>query len=258
MGKQTDITTVAETENPLAHLPPELQEKILAARQQIEESSAISINRVSFTATKYKLPDGSETDTFVGIIVGAKHANVHYATEYNRDEVQPPDCVAIMPKGKDAACADLVPASFVVSKYSEKCADCTQFQFGSKGKGKACFEHTLLALYVPSIGEQLILLEARKGNSRTADNYLRNVASKYGHPMAVLTRFTIGAKRDWVQDYEFENVVAPELIQNVSQRLDEAEDMLYERVAGTYRVPATNDGGTENTEQGSGRKVRKR
>jgi hypothetical protein len=254
---ETELVTTGQQDNPLAHLPEALQKKILAARQNIESSSAMMINRVTFSPTKYRLPDGTEADTFVGVIVGVKHANVHYPAEYNRDEVTPPDCVAVMPIGEDKSCNDLIPSAFVQAKYAEKCSECHKFEFGSKGKGKACFEHTLLAVYIPSVGDQLVVLEARKGNSRTCDAYIRNMSSKMGHPIAVLTRFTIGAKKDWEQTYEFDGVIAPDLLENVSARMDEAEELLYNRVAGAYRAAEVPDT-TSTSTQTSGRKSRGR
>ena len=46
----TDIISTAEHDNPLAHLSEELQAKILAASQRIQQSSSVTINKIRLDA----------------------------------------------------------------------------------------------------------------------------------------------------------------------------------------------------------------
>lgn len=243
----TDIITTAEHENPLAHLPVEMQQKILSSSAKIQRSANISVNKIRLDAKSYIFPDGTETNQFSGVIVGIKHANIHYAGEYEEGVTNPPDCLAV----GDESCANLVPLADVEDKYSVACGSCPKMQWGSaaKGKGKACGEHTLLAVYVPAFGEDLFLIEEKKANSKAADGYIANINNKYGHPVAVLTEFNIGAKTKWEQTFATTGKVAPDLVVKLVERFDEANAMLEARVVDAYRKPSKiEEPATEGTE----------
>jgi len=233
----TDIVTTAEHENPLANLPEELQKKILAASQQIQQSSSVTINKIRLDAKNYILPDSTETEKFSGIIVGIKHANIHYAGEYEEGVTNPPDCIAL----GDVPCNDLVPHESVVEKYCTTCAACPKFQWGSaaRGKGKSCGEHTLLAVYIPSLGDELYLLEEKKANSKAVDGYLASINNKYGHPVAVLTEFAIGVKNKWEQSFSATGRTSAELVTKLVDRFEEANVMLEARVLDAYKRSQT-------------------
>jgi hypothetical protein len=233
----TELVSAAEPVNPLAHLPEALQKKILAASAKIQQSANVSINKIRLDAKTYIFPDSTEVSSFSAIIVGVKHANIHYAGEYEEGVTNPPDCLAV----GDESCANLIPLSEVESKYSVTCNDCPKMQWGSalKGKGKACGEHTLLALFVPSLGEDLFLIEEKKANSKAVDGYLANVNNKYGHPVAVLTEFTIGAKNKWEQTFFASGVVSSDLVMKLVERFEEANTMLEARVTDSYRKTPT-------------------
>lgn len=239
----TELVSAAEHINPLAHLPEALQQKILAASAKIQQSASVSINKIRLDSKSYIFPDGTESNSFSGIIVGVKHANIHYAGEYEEGVTNPPDCLAV----GDDSCSALVPLAEVENKYSTACGSCPKMQWGSalKGKGKACGEHTLLALYVPAFGEDLFLIEEKKANSKAVDGYLANVNNKYGHPVAVLTEFTIGAKNKWEQSFQATGIVSQDLVVKLVERFEEANTMLEARVVDSYKKPApkTEDAG---------------
>jgi hypothetical protein len=240
----SSLTTISE--NSLSNLPEELQLKILAAAKKIQESSSISINKIRLDAKSYIFPDQNEVQTFQGIIIATKHANIHYQNDYEEGVPNPVDCMAI----GDEACKDLTPHEKVENPIGTKCATCKNFQWGSgsRGKGKSCGEHTLLAVYVPSYGDDIFLLEEKKKNSVIVDSYLKTTTKKHGHPMAVVTQFTMGDTTKWEQSF---SAVAPanvELVTNLTSRMDEAEDMLISRVVDVYQkndIPFGNE--EENT-----------
>lgn len=227
----TGLSTISEST--LANLPEALQQKILEASKKIQESSSTTINKIRLDAKSYIFPDQNEVQSFHGIILATKHANIHYQGEYQEGVQNPVDCIAV----GDVACKDLRPHDKVENPYSSHCATCDFFQWGSgaRNKGKACGEHTLLAVYVPSYGDDILLLEAKRKNSSIVDGYLKVVAKKYGHPIAVITQFTMGEINKWEQSFNAIDATKPELVINLSNRIEEADDMLIARVTDSYQ-----------------------
>lgn len=244
-----DIATISKRETPLSGLSEAMQKKIMAYSERISASSSISIPKIRNDAKSFIMPDGTETESFVGVIVGIKHANIHYSGDYEEGKSNPPDCVAVIEDG-DAKCNDLSPHPKVISKYSTVCATCKKFEWGSdkggRGRGKECAEYTLLALHVPSLGDRLHLLECKKSNSKDIDNYIRGITDRYGHPIAVTTKFTMGEGGKWQQNYSEQALVAEELITNLVERMEEANEMLVERVLGSYSAGQLEEKEAEN------------
>lgn len=221
----------------LAELDEELQAKVLAASQQLKDSSSISISRIRLDQKSFIFPDGTETQNFSGIIVSAKHANLHYAGLYEEGKSNPPDCIAVLEGSNDAKNDQLSPNAEVFMKYCTNCNDCENFKWGSApvGKGKACTEHVLLTVYVPSMGDELFLLECKKANAKEADGYIASMVNKYGHPVAVITHFQQGVKQKWNQEFGAQSLTSKDLVSNLVNRIDEANDMLTARIIDAYR-----------------------
>lgn len=235
-----EITTLDNEETfSLASLDASLQAKILAASQTLKSSAPITINRIRLDAKAFIFPDGTEAQNFSGIIVAAKHANLHYFGEYEEGKSNPLDCIAIQDGSEDLPNIDLIPRIEVVNKFNATCNGCPKLAWGSdkggKGKGKECAEHVLLAVYVPTISDDLLLLEAKKGNAKVADGYLAITANKYGHPIAVNTMFSMGVKTKWAQDFVAQSLATKELVTNLAGRIDEANEMLVARVTDAYK-----------------------
>lgn len=214
-------------------LPEELQLKILEASKRIEASCFASLNKIRLDAKNYIFPDGTETNSFTGIIVNFKHANIHYPKEYQDGVINPPDCFAV----GDAACTELKADASVEAKYCVTCKDCAKFQWKSaaRGNGKACAEHTLLAVYIPQLGEDLYLLEEKKANCRAADAYLSLTKGKKGHPIFVYTSFHMAEKEKWAQTFYAQDFVPKELVTKLAERMEEAGNMLEQRVRDLYQ-----------------------
>lgn len=242
----TDLTTFQD-------IPEELQQKILSASQHIEASCLATLNKLRLTSNKYIFPDGTEVPEFTGVIVGIKHANIHYPALYKKGVINPPDCFAV----GDTACSDLTPHPKVEAKYCVKCHDCTKYQWKSAlvGNGKACAEHTLLALYIPQLGEELFLLEEKKANSKACDSYLNTIKNKFGHPIFVYTNFKMGEKDDWVQTFYSVDKVPNELVTKLADRIDEAGAMLTDRTVSLYQKETSSE---TPVEQEAVREARKR
>jgi len=246
---------IATNDTGLAALPEDIQRKILAYSKQIQESSNISVSKIRLDAKNYIFPDQTEIQTFTGVIVGVKHANVYYENEYEDGKISPPRCFAI----GDVSCNNLVPHSKVQNPCSSACEQCSKFQWGSalRGKGKACAELTLLAVYVPSLGDDLYYLEQKKVNSRMADTYLFNISKKYGTPLAVLTEFNIGVKNKWEQQLVALKPVSTDIVLTLVNRLREASDMLEARIIDSYKRSET-ESSIQSVESSADRPARSR
>lgn len=258
----TDLATIEEQFS-ISALPESLQQRILEASNRLKESSVFQVNKIRNDVKNFIFPDGTEVTDFAGIIVAAKHANMHYAGEYEEGVSNPPDCFAILEASDDAACKDLNPHESVTSKYSPACGSCPKFQWGSdkggKGKGKACSEYVLLAIAVPTLGDDLFLLECKKSNAKTVDGYLATVTNKYGHPIAVTTAFNMGNKGKWAHTYVAQSPAPQALVASLAERIDEAHFMLVERVKGAYnRSTGTPEAVPDSEQAVPGRKARER
>lgn len=259
---ESELAIVDTQQTSLTALPENLQQRIMAASLRLKESSAVQVNKIRNDAKNFVMPDGDEADSFTGIIVAAKHANMHYASAYAEGITNPPDCLAIMDGSDDSSNVDLTPQKLVTSPYSGNCGSCSKLQWGSdkggKGKGKACAEYVMLAIAVPSLGDDLFLLECKKGNARVVDNYLANVTNKHGHPIVVNTTFSMGIKNKWAQSFLAKSPVSDELVASLAGRIDEANAMLVERVKGAYQKAAVAANDTKTTDTSSGRAARAR
>lgn len=71
------------------------------------------------------------------VIIGSCALNAWFEDDYNKDDVQPPDCYAFAINVGDE---DMKPHEKAESPQHEDCAGCPQNQFGTAktGKGKAC------------------------------------------------------------------------------------------------------------------------
>lgn len=232
----SDNDLIVAEQTPFSTLPAELQAKIKARADEIKAGCSVSVRRIPHRAKGFASPDGNDMPSFTGVIVGNLHANLHYKGAYKRGEINPLDCFAY----GTGETKDLVPAPEVVERYAVSCGACNNFMWGSGqgGSGKACGEHTCLAVYVPSLGDDIYVVDMKKGNSRVADNYLVNVTNKYGDPIAVMTKFEMGLKKDWEVTLTAVTNADANLVANLALRMDEAQNILVERVRSTYNAPA--------------------
>lgn len=252
MTENTDLVAVAVTEvdNPLAGLPEEVLAKIRAAAQSIQTSSLISTRKIGIAkgGMSYKMPDDSNSKRFTGIVVAIKHANKNYPNAFVQGRFDPADCVAVCPGGLDSINDRLIPISESTKIYSPTgCGVCPRFQWGSNpagsGKGKLCNEYTLAAVYIPSLGEDLYLVEQKKARGQRFDGHIRKITDAFGHPAMVYTEFVI-AENDEAFDQNFYPVdrVPPELFIKLASRLDEANAILVDSVRSSLSSNDTKTG----------------
>src|SRR6185312_13802346 len=80
------------------------------------------------------------------VIVGSCALNAWYATDYDPNDRQPPDCYAFALISDDP---EMAPHQAVVNKQSDLCSTCEKNQFGTAkvGRGKACGNNIRLGLF---------------------------------------------------------------------------------------------------------------
>ena len=122
---ETDLAALAKEQT--AHEPP--------------TASNITLKAGVMTYNGQPLPDNKMT----AIILDAIHEHTYYESDYDPDNIQPPECFAL---GNGD---DMRPHPNAAKPQAETCADCPQFKWGSspKGRGKACSEKRRLAM-IPS------------------------------------------------------------------------------------------------------------
>jgi hypothetical protein len=79
------------------------------------------------------------------IIIGSCALNAWWEADFDKDDIQPPDCYAIALKVGDA---EMAPHPECTSPQSELCKNCEKNQFGTAktGRGKACANRVRLGI----------------------------------------------------------------------------------------------------------------
>ena len=244
------VDDVADAEDNQALVPAALRQAILAAGAALSETATISTRkiRVKDGGGRYVLPGDTQVASFSGVIVAAKHANVHWPSAWVKNQITPADCGAVMPKG-DARNADLTPMPHIPAPYAASCKNCQKLEWGSAttgtGKGKACTEMTVLAVFIPALGSDLFIVEQKKKKSQVIDGHIKNLIRMGGHPMMFLTRFEIGADDDaFDQKFYVEDKTNQDLIAHLATRMDEANDLIYEHVRSSVEAGEVLEAGT--------------
>lgn len=145
-------------------------------------------------AQMFKWPDGSKYEAFIGIILQKQKCNAWWKESF--DETgggTPPDCYSLDSIRPDLNCND---------EQSEKCKPCSQNQFGSDGRGKACKNMTRLHIVVESIVSVApFRLTLPPSNQRVWEDYLSMVSMKGVPVQLVRTQFNLirAANKDGIK-----------------------------------------------------------
>lgn len=175
------------------NLPANIQEQFaneVAALQK--RIAAPSGDRITVTQGRtMKLPNGLEVDEIECVVVDFVAANFYYASDFDRQNIVPPDCFAI---GMEPA--GLTPSDNSPDKQCAACAGCwaNQFKSAKNGRGKACSNTRLLAV-IPldaDADSNIMILKVSSTGLKSFDGHVANVAAKYGVPIrGVTTRVTM-------------------------------------------------------------------
>jgi len=252
--------------DPFAELPEDMREKLRQAQALIKSSSFMSAPKIGVKqgGGKFRFPDETELSSFSGVIIQMKHANKNYPKAYVAGQVSPADCVATTKDG-DAPNQDLVSLAKSTNRYATHCGSCSRLEWGSNktgsGKGKLCTEYVVLAIWVPG-RDELFVLEEKKARATQVDNYIASVTANYGLPLRVLTEFSIGVVdgQPFSQSFTVADIYNDAaVISDFANKMQGAEEMLYNSVVGSLEVPTEKEQKATKDEAGdSGRAPRKR
>lgn len=123
----------------LAGASPELQERMLEVKDNMESVENFQLPRAKMTAAGWQLIEGEPAITELeGILLHTKKTNVYYAKPFNKNDVQPPDCYSL---------DGVLPAMDMKDKdgkhkppVNPTCKGCPMAEFGTNQmkSGKAC------------------------------------------------------------------------------------------------------------------------
>jgi hypothetical protein len=108
-----------------------------AGKEQVKKAggggASIKFGRGSIQVSGATVPGGK----LKCVILGSCAHNRYFAKDFDKDDIQPPDCYAYAIEYNDP---EMAPHPEALSKQAELCADCENFQFGTAktGRGKAC------------------------------------------------------------------------------------------------------------------------
>lgn len=140
-------------------LPANIQEQMNADMAAFQARLAAPTGtRIAVTQDrKFRSPTGEKFDTISGVIVDFIAKKTYYKTEYDKDNIVPPDCYSMGFVAHDQlVMADDSPDPQV--ELGDACSGCPMNKFGSKGKGKACGDAFVLALLPPDATEETPLM----------------------------------------------------------------------------------------------------
>lgn len=174
------------------NLPASIKEQLAADTAALANRiQAPGGDKIKLTKKKtFKLPDGTEhPGPLTVVIVDFVSVNKFFDKPYKEGEVTPPACFAV---GLEPT--SLVPAASSPDVQSTSCATCPNNEFGSKGNGKACANHRVLAV-VQGEGDAALdpkapmwLLEVSPTAIKAFDAYVSTVRTQFNvPPVGVIT-----------------------------------------------------------------------
>lgn len=174
----------------------------------------------------FTLPDGTKTrEALALVVVDFVSRNEYYEGAYNKDDIVPPNCIAIHPEPKG-----MVPLASSPDKQCDDCASCPMNQFGSAptGSGKACKNTRVLAVMPPDADEdtEIWTLKVSPTGIKAFDNFVASTNRTFQLPpvgVVVTVNFSDG------KDYPCLEFTDPQPNDNVAvhfARQNEAREML--------------------------------
>ena len=213
-----------------------------ATKEQVKKAggggASIKFGRGSITVSGATVPGGK----LKCVILGYCAHNRWWDADFNKDDVQPPDCYAYSTEYADA---EMAPHEEASTKQSDLCADCEKNQFGTAntGRGKACANGLKLGILVAKDcedAEDIPRAEMATGflsptNVKHWKGYVDMLADEEGvPPWAVVTEITTFDDSETQIRVEFnlvEKIEDDDLLTALEQRAD------MEKVQSALQVP---------------------
>lgn len=174
------------------------------AKAMQERISAPSGDKIQLTKKKtFKLPGGIESPVNTPlsvVILDFVSYNAYFDRPFSEKDKTPPACIAL---GTNPDL--LVPSAKSPSKQSEACKGCPNNEFGSKGNGKACGNHRLLAVIAAPNEQGVVdpkadryLLQISPTGVKHFDAYVTQVLAKHGMgPLCVISSIWFDPDKDY-------------------------------------------------------------
>lgn len=189
MAAKKPGTAVVPTKS---NLPVNIAEQLAAETKALASRiQAPGGDKIKLTKKKtFKLPDGTESPgPLTVVILDFVSMNKFFDRPYKEGEISPPACYAL---GLEPT--NLVPSEKSPDKQSASCGTCPNNEFGSKGDGKACSNHRVLAV-VAGAGDTALdpnspmwLVEVSPTAIKAFDAYVSMVRTQFGvPPVGVIT-----------------------------------------------------------------------
>ncbi len=164
-----------------------INEEMKAVQAQLRsqiESGGTKIIKIK--DKKFILPDKSEGEKIDVVVLDFITTQSYWEDGYQGDgDYSPPECFAFGPNPKS-----LVPVESSLKKQADDCNSCPNFQWGSRGKGKACKTNRLLAVIAADnpTENEILMLRVSPTAIKFWDKYVAELQTKQNLlPMAVVT-----------------------------------------------------------------------
>lgn len=187
------LPAVAEAPRGLTRVAadPELKERIQEAVETLSQFDDMKLPVIRMTDDGFELYEGMEpVESFTGILIATKRANVYFEGRYKPGTKTPPRCSS--PDG-------ITPDT--LNPISPTCKECPMNQFGSDGEAKPCKNTRPMFILVDnpdSEGLPIIpkVLRISPTSLKAAQTYGVNLAADFGALYSVRTRFLIWKKEE--------------------------------------------------------------
>jgi hypothetical protein len=168
-------------------LPVSVEELLARQREAMKSRiGAPSGDKIRLTREKkFRFPDGSE---FAGpqkmVILDVVSYNAYFDRPWKEGEATVPACFSLSPEP-----VDMVPSEKSPDRQAAECNKCPMNQFGSKGDGKACGNHRLLAVVDDSDDPEvpIRLIQTSPTSIKYLDSYLGGLLARNQGPSQVVT-----------------------------------------------------------------------
>lgn len=191
---KTAVAVVKKNAGAMVSIKEALAQEIAALASRVAPSGG---DKIQLKGKKFKLPDGSESETLDVVIVDFVAVHNFYEGAYDPNNISPPACFAI---GQNPS--QLVPSNNAPVKQSDSCAACPMNQYGSAltGNGKACKNIRRIAILPPDADDDtpLWIMDVSPTGLKSFDGYVRSAAAKFNMPpIGLVTQISFDPNVDY-------------------------------------------------------------
>jgi hypothetical protein len=189
--------SMAEIRGGTAGVPANIAEQMEAdARLMSSRIGAPGGDKIRFVEKQFKVPGlDVMADRLRVVVVDFVSYNAFYDRIYSEKDRTPPACFAL---GVDPKA--MVPSENSPEKQADACSECPYDEFGSKGKGKACGNHRVLAVVEPNDDPKapMYIMQLPPTSIKHWDAYVAAIAAQFKKgPYAVETEIYFDPASKW-------------------------------------------------------------